>query len=215
LRRVRPVPCACHLSYGKDVRQIVPPHPPDPIMGGPQCRSRREARTLRLTTTPDRRRNLKTLDTYRPNREGTGAAMTPDTMFWIASMTKAVTSVAAMQMVEQGKLSLDKPISRGRTRGTRRAAGKAACRASAQGTLRGTHAPRGRDEAQATVAQPNSPRSQCRGFSLSRNIGNAHVSIQCSSACSPFPLRLFRSLTPDTCGQCHDFARSFRTGEAS
>ena len=41
----------------------------------------------------------------------TGAAMTPDTMFWIASMTKAVTSIAAMQMVEQGKLSLDKPIS--------------------------------------------------------------------------------------------------------
>ena len=41
----------------------------------------------------------------------TGAAMTPDTMFWIASMTKAVTSVAALQMVEQGKLSLDKPIS--------------------------------------------------------------------------------------------------------
>jgi len=41
----------------------------------------------------------------------TGAAMTPDTMFWIASMTKAVTSTAALQMVEQGKLSLDKPIS--------------------------------------------------------------------------------------------------------
>jgi methyl acetate hydrolase len=41
----------------------------------------------------------------------TGAAMTPDTMFWIASMTKAVTSTAAMQMVEQGKLSLDRPIS--------------------------------------------------------------------------------------------------------
>jgi CubicO group peptidase (beta-lactamase class C family) len=41
----------------------------------------------------------------------TGTAMTPDTMFWIASMTKAVTSTAAMQLVEQGKLSLDKPIS--------------------------------------------------------------------------------------------------------
>jgi methyl acetate hydrolase len=41
----------------------------------------------------------------------TGTAMTPDTLFWIASMTKAITSVAAMQMVEQGKLSLDKPIS--------------------------------------------------------------------------------------------------------
>jgi CubicO group peptidase (beta-lactamase class C family) len=41
----------------------------------------------------------------------TGTAMTPDTMFWIASMTKAITSTAAMQLVEQGKLSLDKPIS--------------------------------------------------------------------------------------------------------
>jgi len=32
------------------------------------------------------------------------------TVFWIASMTKPVTSVAAMQLVEQGKLSLDAPI---------------------------------------------------------------------------------------------------------
>ncbi len=38
-----------------------------------------------------------------------GAAMTTDTVVWIASMTKAVTSVAAMQMVERGKLSLDTP----------------------------------------------------------------------------------------------------------
>lgn len=35
------------------------------------------------------------------------AAMTPDTVFWLASMTKAITSVAAMQLVEQGKLTLD------------------------------------------------------------------------------------------------------------
>jgi CubicO group peptidase (beta-lactamase class C family) len=39
-----------------------------------------------------------------------GPAMTRDTMFRIASMTKAVTSVAAMQLVEQGKLQLDQPI---------------------------------------------------------------------------------------------------------
>src|SRR6185295_11068175 len=38
------------------------------------------------------------------------AAMTPDTVFRIASMTKAITSVAAMQMVEQGKLKLDEPL---------------------------------------------------------------------------------------------------------
>ena len=31
-------------------------------------------------------------------------------MFWIASMTKAVTTAAGMQLVEQGKLSLDTPI---------------------------------------------------------------------------------------------------------
>ncbi|MHC4051151.1 serine hydrolase domain-containing protein [Bradyrhizobium sp. 25ACV] len=38
-------------------------------------------------------------------------AMTADSVFWIASMTKAVTSAGAMQLVEQGKLSLDTPIS--------------------------------------------------------------------------------------------------------
>ena len=39
-----------------------------------------------------------------------GAAMTLDTVFRIASMTKAITSVAAMQLVEQGKLQLDEPV---------------------------------------------------------------------------------------------------------
>jgi len=39
-----------------------------------------------------------------------GPAMTVDTIFRLASMTKAVTSVAAMQLVEQGRLLLDQPI---------------------------------------------------------------------------------------------------------
>ena len=39
-----------------------------------------------------------------------GTAMTLDTVFRIASMTKAVTSVAALQLVEQGKLTLDGPL---------------------------------------------------------------------------------------------------------
>ena len=38
------------------------------------------------------------------------AAMSTDTVFWIASMTKAITSTAAMQLVERGKLALDHPI---------------------------------------------------------------------------------------------------------
>ena len=39
-----------------------------------------------------------------------GPAMTPDSFFRIASMTKAITSTAAMQLVEQGKLTLDGPV---------------------------------------------------------------------------------------------------------
>src|SRR6266849_9544628 len=40
----------------------------------------------------------------------TGAPMTADTVVWIASMTKAVTSACAMQLVERGRLSLDGDI---------------------------------------------------------------------------------------------------------
>ena len=36
--------------------------------------------------------------------------MTQDSVFWIASMTKAITCAAGMQLVEQGKVSLDEPI---------------------------------------------------------------------------------------------------------
>src|SRR5258708_10853525 len=38
--------------------------------------------------------------------------MRPDSIFWIASMTKPVTSVAAMMLVEEGKLDLDAPVAR-------------------------------------------------------------------------------------------------------
>src|SRR3981081_891038 len=41
---------------------------------------------------------------------GKDDAMTVDSVFWIASMSKAITAAAGMQMVEQGKLSLDEPI---------------------------------------------------------------------------------------------------------
>jgi methyl acetate hydrolase len=40
---------------------------------------------------------------------GKDAPMTLDTIVWIASMTKAITAAAAMQLVERGKLSLDRP----------------------------------------------------------------------------------------------------------
>jgi CubicO group peptidase (beta-lactamase class C family) len=40
------------------------------------------------------------------------APMRPDSIFWIASMTKPMTGVAVMMMAEEGKLSLDDPISK-------------------------------------------------------------------------------------------------------
>jgi methyl acetate hydrolase len=42
---------------------------------------------------------------------GKDASVTLDTVFWIASMTKAITAAAAMQLVERGKLSLDRSAS--------------------------------------------------------------------------------------------------------
>ena len=47
---------------------------------------------------------------FGKRKAGGADDMTVDTVFWIASMTKAVTSVAAMQLVEQGKLDLDAPL---------------------------------------------------------------------------------------------------------
>jgi CubicO group peptidase (beta-lactamase class C family) len=38
--------------------------------------------------------------------------MTPDAVFWIASMTKPITGTAVMMMQEEGKLSVDDPVSK-------------------------------------------------------------------------------------------------------
>jgi CubicO group peptidase (beta-lactamase class C family) len=38
--------------------------------------------------------------------------MTTDSIFWIASMTKPITSVAAMMLVDDGKLDLDAPVAK-------------------------------------------------------------------------------------------------------
>lgn len=43
--------------------------------------------------------------------EGGAGVLRPDSVVWIASMTKAVTGAAAMQLVERGKLTLDGPAS--------------------------------------------------------------------------------------------------------
>ncbi|MGH7910886.1 MAG: serine hydrolase domain-containing protein [Candidatus Dormibacteraceae bacterium] len=45
-------------------------------------------------------------------RDAAGQALGTDSVFWMASMTKALTTVAALQLVEQQKLTLDEPLSR-------------------------------------------------------------------------------------------------------
>lgn len=41
-----------------------------------------------------------------------GRAMTPDTLFWIASMTKPIAGTAVMILQDEGKLSVDDPVSK-------------------------------------------------------------------------------------------------------
>ena len=45
-------------------------------------------------------------------RDSSGVAVKADGLFQIASMTKAVTTVAALQLVEQGKVKLEEPVAK-------------------------------------------------------------------------------------------------------
>jgi CubicO group peptidase (beta-lactamase class C family) len=51
-------------------------------------------------------------ETFGVRDVATRLPMTPDTIFRIYSMSKPITSVAAMMLVEEGKLSLDDPVSK-------------------------------------------------------------------------------------------------------
>ncbi len=49
-------------------------------------------------------------EAFGVRRLGDPAPMTLDSRFWIASMTKAITTVAALQLVEQGRVGLHQPL---------------------------------------------------------------------------------------------------------
>ena len=59
-----------------------------------------------------RRGKLAFLETFGMRDPANGVPMTEDALFNIASMTKAVTAVAALQLYEQGKLLIDDPVSK-------------------------------------------------------------------------------------------------------
>jgi CubicO group peptidase (beta-lactamase class C family) len=52
----------------------------------------------------------KGIDVAAAGEGAPGRPMTTDTVVWLASMTKTVTAVAAMQLVEQGRVDLDAPL---------------------------------------------------------------------------------------------------------
>jgi CubicO group peptidase (beta-lactamase class C family) len=60
-----------------------------------------------LVATPDR---VVHLDATGEADIAEGRRMRPDTIFWIASMTKPVTATAVLMLQEEGKLSVDDPV---------------------------------------------------------------------------------------------------------
>src|SRR5437588_12961807 len=59
-----------------------------------------------------RRGKLVALDAYGWRDKAAGVAMTTDTIFNIASMTKPMTAVGALMLYEPGKILIDDPLSK-------------------------------------------------------------------------------------------------------
>ena len=71
-----------------------------------------EGRVAGLVTLVSRSGRVVQLEAYGKADLEASRAMTKDTIFRIASQTKALTSVAAMMLVEEGRLGLGDPVSR-------------------------------------------------------------------------------------------------------
>lgn len=67
------------------------------------------AGAVTLVATPDRILHLDATGLADRERD---APMRPDAIFWIASMTKPITATAVMMLQDQGKLSVDDPVSK-------------------------------------------------------------------------------------------------------
>ena len=69
-------------------------------------------RTAGVVTIVVRQGKVAQLQSYGKRDIEANAPMQKDTIFRIASMSKAVTSVAAMMLLEEGKLLLNDPVSK-------------------------------------------------------------------------------------------------------
>jgi CubicO group peptidase (beta-lactamase class C family) len=75
----------------------------------PFVEQREVSGVVTLVATPDR---IVHLDAIGSADIAGNKPMRPDTIFWIASMTKPVTATAVLMMQEEGKLSVDDPVAK-------------------------------------------------------------------------------------------------------
>jgi CubicO group peptidase (beta-lactamase class C family) len=73
----------------------------------PAVEGREVAGAVTVVATPER---VVHLDAVGKADIGRDEPMRPDTIFWIASMTKPITATAVMMMQDEGKLSVDDPV---------------------------------------------------------------------------------------------------------
>jgi len=74
-----------------------------------QIEAREIAGAVTLVATPDR---VVHLDAQGHADLAAGRPMRPDTIFWIASMTKPITATAVLMLQDRGKLSVDDPVAK-------------------------------------------------------------------------------------------------------
>src|SRR4029077_9860780 len=107
--------CQSTLSSNVRIRAVETGlEPPVAIVGRPPDRRDLVAEMKRLhvpavSIALVHGRKIEWAKGYGIMREG-GAPVTPDTLFQAASITKSVTAMAALHLVQQGDLSLDAPI---------------------------------------------------------------------------------------------------------
>src|SRR6476469_9362737 len=73
----------------------------------PFIEDREVSGVVTLVATPDR---IAHLDAAGEADIATGKPMKPDTIFWVASMTKPITATAVLMLQDEGKLSVDDPV---------------------------------------------------------------------------------------------------------
>ena len=96
------------LALGAPVRTLWGAPSLDQTLGASMTRRKIPA-LVAMVAAPDR---ITYSGAFGKRDSVSGIAVKPDSIFFIASMTKAITTTAALQLVERGKLTLDEPVAK-------------------------------------------------------------------------------------------------------